>query len=193
MRNALVITFLLLALASQSFAQMTSVPKPAYFWSETQVPIRDSGEVHSPKKATIMSAIVPWLGQVYNKKYWKVGVIYGLGIGLGYGLKVTNDSLKGYQQSLTAELDEDSTTVNYLYPNLGVDKIRSERNYYRQTRDQLILGLAAVYALQIIDANVDAHLREFDINKDLALQIRPTYQASVVGITPMVGARLRLR
>ena len=58
------------------------------------LPLKDSGEVHSPMKATIMSAIIPGLGQVYNKKYWKVGLLYAAGAGLGYGLKINTDSLK---------------------------------------------------------------------------------------------------
>ena len=155
------------------------------------LPLKDSGEFHSPKKATIMSAIIPGLGQVYNKKYWKVGVIYAAGFGLGYGLKINTDSLKGYQNALIAELDDDSTTINYWYPNLAVDKIRSERNYYRKTRDQMILGLGLLYVLQIIDANVDAHLREFDVNEDLAIKPQPSFMIVNRRVLPSAGFTLR--
>jgi len=155
------------------------------------VPLKDSNEVHSPKKATIMSAIIPGLGQVYNGKYWKVGLIYAAGGGLLYGLKFNTDSLKGYQSSLIAELDDDSTTTNYLYPSLAVDKIRSERNYYRKKRDQMILGMGLLYALQIIDANVDAHLREFDVNEDLAFQPKPGFIVANQRVMPSMGFRLR--
>lgn len=155
------------------------------------VPLKDSNEVHSPKKATIMSAIIPGLGQVYNGKYWKVGLIYAAGGGLLYGLKFNTDSLKGYQSSLIAELDDDSTTENYLYPSLAVDKIRSERNYYRKKRDQMILGMGLLYALQIIDANVDAHLREFDVNEDLAIQPNPGFIIANQRLMPSMGVRLK--
>lgn len=155
------------------------------------VPLKDSNEVHSPKKATIMSAIIPGLGQVYNGKYWKVGVIYAAGGGLLYGLKFNTDSLKGYQSSLIAELDDDSTTENFLYKNMPVDKIRSERNYYRKKRDQMILGLGLLYALQIIDANVDAHLREFDVNEDLAIQPKPGFIVANQRVMPSMGLRMR--
>ena len=158
---------------------------------EPLVPLKDSNEVHSPKKATIMSAIIPGLGQVYNGKYWKVGLIYAAGGGLLYGLKFNTDSLKGYQSTLIAELDDDSTTKNYLYTTLSVDKIRSERNYYRKKRDQMILGMGLVYALQIIDANVDAHLREFDVNEDLALQPKPGFIIANQRLMPSMGVRLR--
>lgn len=156
-----------------------------------QLPIKDSNEVHSPKKATIMSAIIPGLGQVYNQKYWKVGVLYGAAFAIGYGIKVNSDSLKGYQSSLIAELDTFSNTVNYLYPNLSVDKIRSERDYYRKNRDQLALAAGLLYALQIIDANVDAHLREFDVNDDLAFKPNPGFVIANNRMMPSLGFSLR--
>lgn len=160
-------------------------------WHEASLPLKDQGEPHSPKKATIMSAVIPGLGQIYNEKYWKVAVIYAAGAGLGYGLKLNMDSLDGYQKALVAELDEDSNTTNTWYPNLSIDKIRSERNYYRKNRDRMILGLGALYALQIIDANVDAHLREFDINPDLAVKPNPGYSFVNGSIVPTLGLSFR--
>ena len=153
-------------------------------------PIQDSNEVHSPKKATIMSAIIPGLGQVYNKKYWKVGVLYAAGFGLGYGLKYNNDSLKGYQKALVQEIEGDT---NYIYPDLSRDKINSERDFYRNNRDRLILGFGLLYALQIIDANVDAHLREFDVNKDLAWKPKPSYISVNGRLSPALGLSFRLK
>lgn len=154
------------------------------------VPLQDSNEVHSPKKATVMSAIIPGLGQVYNKKYWKVGVLYAAGFGLGYGLKYNNDSLKGYQQALVQEIEEDT---NYIYPDLSRDKINSERDYYRNNRDRFILGFGLLYALQIIDANVDAHLREFDVNKDLAWKPKPSYIQVNGRLSPAIGLSFRFK
>jgi hypothetical protein len=153
-------------------------------------PLKDSGEVHSPKKATVMSAIIPGLGQVYNQKYWKVGVIYAAAFGIGYGIKYNSDSMRNYQNALIAELDTLPSTVNYWYPDLSVDKIRSERNYYRKNRDRLILGAGLLYALQIIDANVDAHLREFEVNKDLAIKANPGYMILQNRVRPSFGLTL---
>ncbi len=154
------------------------------------VPIKDSNEVHSPKKATIMSAFVPGLGQIYNKKYWKVGVLYGAAFAIGYGIKVNSDSLKRYQSSLIAVLDTTSSKANY-YPSLPTDKIRSERDYYRKNRDRLGLGAGLLYALQIIDANVDAHLREFDVNDDLAFKPNPGFLVANNRLMPSFGFSLR--
>ena len=162
--------------------------------SEPLVRLRDSGSMqHSPKAATIMSAIIPGLGQVYNKKVWKVGVLYAAGFAVGYGLKYNIDSLTGYQNALIAELDGDTTTVNYWYPNLTIDNIRRERNYYRDNRDRLILGAAALYVLQIVDANVDAHLREFEINKDLSARFDPGYMIVQRKLVPSIGIRIALK
>ena len=137
-----------------------------------------------------MSAIIPGLGQVYNQKYWKVGFIYAAAFGIGYGIDYNNDSMQRYQRALIAELDTSAATVNTWYPNLSVDKIRSERNYYRQNRDRLILGAGLLYALQIIDANVDAHLREFEVNEDLAIKARPGYMILRNRVRPSFGLTL---
>ncbi|MBO6516785.1 MAG: hypothetical protein JJ975_09565, partial [Bacteroidia bacterium] len=136
-------------------------------------------------------AIIPGLGQIYNKKYWKVGLIYAAGFGIGYGIQYNMDSLKNYQKALIAELDEDTSTKNLWYPYLSVDKIRSERNFYRKNRDRLILGAGLLYALQIIDANVDAHLREFEVNKDLAIKPNPGFMVQNRRVQPTLGFSLR--
>lgn len=153
-------------------------------YSFVNMTLKDSGEVHSPKKATIMSAVIPGLGQAYNQKYWKIGIIYAGFIGLGYGYKYNNDSMKRYQQALDYRIDGDTNTIDPFYPLLSDNKIKQERNYYRTNRDRIIIGIVALYALQIIDANVDAHLKEFEINKELSLRIRPQ-----MGFVPMAGFR----
>lgn len=128
-----------------------------------------------------MSAIIPGLGQIYNEKYWKVGIIYGAGFVMGLGMKYNSDSMRQYQRALNARVDTSSATIDTWYPLLTDAKVTGERDYYRRNRDMLILGFLGLYALQIIDANVDAHLKEFEINKDLALKIRPTMRPNLNG------------
>lgn len=181
-----------MAISSTSYAQFNFRVECAELNEfKPLTPLKDSNEFHSPKKATIMSAIIPGLGQIYNKKYWKTGLIYAAGAGLGYGLKYNMDSLKGYQSSLIAVMDTIDATTNYLYKTLSQAELLRERNYYRKKRDQMILGLGLLYALQIIDANVDAHLREFDVNEDLAWKPNPGFLLANRKILPSFGFSLR--
>lgn len=138
--------------------------------------LKSNGELHSPQKAAIMSAIVPGLGQFYNEKYWKIGVIYtGAGL-LAYYYKRNRDSLNSYQTAYSARIDTSSATVDTRYYYLSDASVLSNRNFHRRQRDVAILGFFGLYALQIIDANVDAHLKEFEINKDLSLKVSPSFQ-----------------
>lgn len=140
-----------------------------------KVRISDSGEVHSPRKAAIMSAIIPGAGQLYNEKYWKIGVIYtGAGLLTWYFIK-NRDSLDSYQKAYTARIDTFTSSVDTKYLYLTDAAVLRNRDFHRRQRDIAILGFFGLYALQIIDANVDAHLREFEINKDLSLKISPDF------------------
>lgn len=145
-------------------------------------------KIHSPHKATIYSAILPGLGQAYNKKYWKIPLIY-VGFGtIGYFIKWNNDY---YQISKNAYLDlTDDNPDTKSYENLdsfkyfdlsnptskanfkdGLDK---QQQYFRRNRDLLVISMFAFYGLQIIDASVDAHLFNFDMSDDLTLNWQPS-------------------
>lgn len=127
---------------------------------------------HSPQKASLMSAALPGLGQVYNKKYWKVPIIYiGLGT-LGYFIVYNSQQYQFYRKAYIAKIDEDSTTVD-IFPFASEDGLRQLLNQHRRTRDILIAGAVLVYALNIIDASVDAHLFEFDVSDNLSLHVEP--------------------
>lgn len=116
---------------------------------------------HSPKKAALMSAILPGLGQAYNHKYWKIPVIYIGFTGLSY-LAIQNN--KWYSESKTAyknHTGDDAQTI----ANMG---------YYHRNRDLSIIACAAVYILNVVDASVDAHLFTFDVSDDLSLNFQPS-------------------
>jgi len=118
-----------------------------------------------------MSAILPGLGQAYNKKYWKVPVIYaGLG-GFAYLFAVNNDQYWYYKTNLIAENDRDPSTVNNS--RYTSEQLQSQKQYYQRIRDFGIIGMGVVYLLNIIDANVDAHLKTFDVSDDLGIQLSP--------------------
>lgn len=123
------------------------------------------------RKATIMSACLPGLGQIYNRKYWKAPVIYVALGGLGYWGVTNQIKYKYYGDNLTALHDDDANTVNEtLYTS---DQLVTQKRYYRKYRDYAIIAGALVYLINIIDANVDAHLKTFDVSDDLSLQVNP--------------------
>jgi hypothetical protein len=133
----------------------------------------------SPRKASIMSAIIPGLGQAYNKKYWKIPVIYGAFGGLAYVFISNNDKYNFYRTNHIAESDEDPETVNATI--LSGDQLQKEKLYYRKFRDLSAFGIGIVYIFNILDANVDAHLRTFDVSDDLGVSFRPYALPSAAG------------
>ncbi len=133
----------------------------------------------SPRKASIMSAILPGLGQAYNEKYWKIPVLYaGLG-GFGYLFKVNNDEYNFYRKNLIAEYDDDPSTLNGTF--LSGDQLQSQKTHYRRFRDLAVIGMGVLYILNIIDANVDAHLKTFDVTDDLSIAVSPWLPAAATG------------
>ncbi|PBQ31555.1 hypothetical protein CNR22_07170 [Sphingobacteriaceae bacterium] len=146
-----------------------------------------------PRRASTLSAILPGLGQVYNKKYWKVPIIYvGLG-GFGYMFVTNNREYNYYRQNLRAEADLDPLTINETRYNTS--QLQVQKVTYRKKRDIAILGIAILYILNIVDANVDAHLKTFDVSDDLSLQIDPwpSIYKSPTGYRTGAGLSLTLK
>ncbi len=147
--------------------------------------IKKTEVVHSPRKATIYSAILPGLGQIYNRKYWKVPLIYGGFVTLGYFINFNNERYTTYRQAYSDIIDKDPNTNSYLdlkvNPiNFQPDKItqlteqlRLAKDGSRRDRDLVVIGTAVFYALNIIDASVDAHFFNFDISDDLTIDWAP--------------------
>ena len=123
------------------------------------------------RKATIMSAIIPGLGQAYNRKWWKVPIVYaGLG-GFGYLFYSNQQNFAFYGKNLKAENDGDPNTINETKYNS--DQLLTLKSEYRRYRDLGVIGCAIIYVLNIVDANVDAHLKTFDVSDDLSLELKP--------------------
>jgi len=145
-------------------------------------------QIHSPRKATIMSAVLPGLGQIYNKKYWKVPILYGGFAVAGWYL---NDNLKQidfYKDAFKAETDGDPDTENGTgFTSAQLQEVISQ---YKTWRDLSYIAIAAIYILNIIDANVDAHLFYFDVGEDLSMNIQPFVTPS---LRPVAGLTLSLK
>ncbi len=133
----------------------------------------DSSKLHSPKIATIMSTCLPGLGQVYNKKYWKVPIIYAGFAAVGYGIVYYGDNYKKYHSAYINRIDGDTTTIDNL-PYITTENLTIYKDFYRRNRDLCYIVGVLWYVLNILDASVDAHLFYFNINEDLSLNVNPT-------------------
>jgi len=132
---------------------------------------------HSPLKATFYSALVPGLGQVYNQKYWKVPIIYAGFTGLAYYAGYNNFVYKKYRDAynIKYKIEElGDTTLTDKYSAYSLTSLGKTRDNWQRYRDLCYIGISLLYVAQIIDANVDAHLFDYDISEDLTLNIRPT-------------------
>ena len=146
---------------------------------------------HSPKKATIFSAVLPGLGQVYNKKVWKVPIIYAGFGALGYFISFNNRYYQKFKAAYQMRLNNDPN-FNKVYPEysyLTDQSIELAMNTYRRWRDLNGMGFIALYVLQVIDANVDANFFYYDIGKDITLKVRP----GIVGDDNLLGYAVGLK
>jgi len=132
-----------------------------------------------------MSALLPGLGQVYNRRYWKLPIVIGGFMGLGYATSWNNNMLQDYSQAYRDLTDNDPSTKSYMDffpPNTkeeDLDKswltsvMQSRRDFYRRNRDLCIICCVGLYLLCMVDAYVDASLAHFDISPDLAVDWSP--------------------
>jgi hypothetical protein len=166
--------FVLLLFPLLSIAQKAEKQDPSY---------------HSPRKASIYSAVLPGLGQAYNKKYWKIPIVYA-GVGsFGY-LAWQNQS--AFSEYKNAYILLDNNQPNN-YPNFNKQALINLMDEYRKQRDLCILGVVAFYAIQIVDANVDANLFDFDISDDLTLRLVPTVKPGMQSPAPVTGITCTLK
>ena len=153
---------------------------------------------HSPRKAAIRSAIIPGWGQVYNKKYWKVPIVYAaLGI-TGYifldNIKTYKDLKFSYAAKYKTTLPVFDSTSSYpgpyrdstdyfniksRYKPISLESLRAGRNQFRQYIDYSAVFFIIFWGLNVVDAVVDAHLKAFDISPDLSMKIKPSYNPLV--------------
>ena len=126
------------------------------------------------KKATILSTTLPGMGQFYNKKYWKIPVIY-CGLGAGIYSSIKNDiRYKDYKTAYINRTDGDESTTDE-YPNYTNQNLVTLKEYHRDSRDLSILFCILIYILNIVDSTVDAHLRYYNINNNLSLYLNNNY------------------
>ncbi len=142
-----------------------------------------TNDVSSVKRATTLATICPGAGQIYNKSYWKVPFVVGGFAAMIYVVDWNNRGYKRFDKAYTlvSEYDADPDQETN-YPNGSLDEfngrytadyMKSLRDSYRRNRDLSIIMMAGLYILQIVDAHVDAHFKDFDVSDDLSMNIEP--------------------
>lgn len=138
------------------------------------------------KRAMWLAIVLPGAGQIYNRKYWKLPIVYGGFVGCIYAMRWNNQMFRDYSQAYMDIMDDDPNTQSYnqfLHLGAKIDSsnlqryqnlFKKRKDKFRRWRDLSFFCLVGVYALSIIDAYVDASLSEFDISKDLSLKVEPT-------------------
>jgi hypothetical protein len=175
------IIFLAIASVLNGYAQKDTTSLPVLL--KTDVIPYDS--VHSPKTATILAAIIPSAGHMYNhlkklphhknKLWWKLPIIYG---GIGGGIYMTgynHSEFKAFKQERINRLDPGYNYLSGSFSVYSTGQLAEIQEQYRKWRDMSVIATLGVYLLQLIDANVEAHLMHFDTSDDLSWNFRPVF------------------
>lgn len=126
---------------------------------------------HSVKRAVRYSMVLPGLGQAYNRKYWKIPIIYGLGGFTAYSAIQNSRQYIRYRDAYRLRVDGDPNTIDEFSGQLNNAVLRQNRDAFRQQRDLFWIFTAGVYALNLVDAAVDAHLFDFNVSDNLTMHL----------------------
>lgn len=188
------ISLLLMAFLIQAFSGYAQKNE-----AETKLQKKDSLNLltpqHSPRKATLFSMALPGLGQAYNKKYWKIPIVYaGFGV-LSYYIIGNNDKYQKYKEAYRYVATGDTTPTTNPYVNkYSEDQLLTAKNYFRQRLELSYILTGVWYILNVVDATVDAHFFDYDISETLSLKIEPTVNyAPFVSSSPQPGVRLTFK
>ena len=171
-----------------------------------QKPVKDMNLWRpDPKRALWLALVIPGGGQIYNRKYWKLPLVYGGFLGCLYAMNWNNTMYKDYSQAYLDLMDNDPATQSYnQFMHLGnqitdankerfKELFKKRKDRYRRWRDMSFFVLVGVYALSVVDAYVDAELSVFDISKDLSLKIEPTILDSHTSSNPLNSSAVGLQ
>lgn len=153
----------------------------------------------APSKAAFYSAVLPGLGQIYNRRYWKVPIVYAA-MGTGIYAYVYNDDLydrfrDAFKRRRAGFIDDEFYDVNGSgivpgNPDLSDEALQDGQERYQRDRDLALVITIGLYALNIIDANVDAHLKQFNVDEDLSAEIHPYLNYHPITSDPNYGISL---
>ncbi|PVW14614.1 DUF5683 domain-containing protein [Marixanthomonas spongiae] len=142
----------------------------------------------APSKAAFYSAVVPGLGQAYNKKYWKIPIVYaGMATGVYFYLKNDDDYNRfrdAYKRRLAGFSDDE-------FQGISTERLIDAQRNAKKNKDYSIVAVVLVYMLNIIDANVDAHLQQYNVTEDLSLS--PSFEVNPINIQANYGLSFRFK
>ncbi len=166
---------------------------------------------NSPVKASIYSAVLPGLGQFYNKKYWKVPIIMGGFAVLIYYIDFNNTEYIKYKRYYRDLLADDPANKSYLDLSIFVSEkwteedlenstyksklessLEDQKDYWKRNRNLLYVGFVVAYIANIVDAAVDAHFKNFDVSDDLSFNFEPVVQPEGLGRSNFVGLQMSI-
>ncbi len=161
--------------------------------NDTLLP-KDEYDPLAPSKAAFYSAVVPGLGQVYNKKYWKIPIIYaGMAAGI-YFYKQQDDDYDRFRDAYKRRLagyTDDEFYGNGTEPLISNDRLINAQKSAQKNKSISLIVTVAFYLLNVVDANVDAHLRQYEVSEDLSLQ--PNFEFNQLNARPQYGMSLTYR
>jgi hypothetical protein len=136
---------------------------------------------HSPHKASILSAVLPGAGQIYNRKYWKAPIVWaGLGTCV-YFIQENSAEYRRYKDAYIALVDGDPTTTDEFNGQFSAAQVLDVTDTYRRWRDLSYIAFGLVYMLNIVDAGVDANFVHFDVSRDLSMSVGPSLELASRG------------
>ncbi|WP_405415920.1 DUF5683 domain-containing protein [Maribacter sp. Asnod1-A12] len=211
MRNYLILFSTLLFL-NLTFSQeeQDSIPKTEidslqYDLSEQGIVITDSISFKklkrefdplAPSKAAFYSAILPGMGQIYNKRYWKAPIAWGLVGGSAYMYAYNNNLYQRFRtafKSRQAGFTDDEFNGEGDLPLFDDDDLETQQEQFQSDRDLWLVAAIGMYVLNIVDANVDAHLKQFNIDDDLSIDFEPYFDYNQVNNSPNYGMALIIK
>lgn len=205
MANKLLITGIFLCLVCFSLSAQNKdkekktkeLPEPII--ADSIIKIKDPINPLSPAKAAFYSAVLPGLGQAYNKKYWKIPLVYAaLGTGVYFYVN-NNKEYNRYRDAYKSRLagftnDEfyfDANGNQLTTPRVTDDGLLRAQKLFRRNKEISLLATIGLYALNIIDANVDAHLMQYNVDENLSLA--PHYKINEIDATGNLGLTLNFK
>lgn len=184
------------AVKAQKAPQLLPAAGSSFFQESLSEASQDT--VPMPRSVMLRSVMLPGWGQYTNRQAWKIPLVYGLIGGVAYYAYYANDRYEGYRAAFYNSFSENEdlrfgATPSWINPNVGTDFLRSQRNFYRNRRDFLIIATVLAYGLNVLDAYIFAHMRDFDVSDNLSLRPaggNPLAKASFLSSVPGLSLRI---